>query len=156
MLIFDASLIPMPFKMIAEKREILHMIPQKAPMDMVDGLIEHNEFLTTSRLILTSDNIFCRNGFFNEPGLIENIAQTAALRAGYEAYKKGTKPSVGFIGAVKKMKIHALPKDTSELQTTITVVTEVANASLIKGQVFNDSELMAEGEMTIFKQEPSE
>jgi len=142
--------------MIAEKQEILHMIPQKTPMDMVDGLIDHNESSTTSRLILSSENIFCKDGFFNEPGLIENIAQTAALRAGYEAHKNATEPSVGFIGAVKKMKILALPKDTSVLQTTIKVLTEVANASLIKGQVYCGSQLMAEGEMTIFKLDPSE
>ena len=141
--------------MLAEQEEILHLIPQKAPMVMVDGLLEHSELLTTSRLTLSSQNIFCNNGFFNEPGLIENIAQTAALRAGYEAQKRGTEPSVGFIGAVKKMKIYELPKDTSVLQTNITLVAEVANASMIKGKVYDGDQLVAEGEMTIFKQEQS-
>jgi 3-hydroxymyristoyl/3-hydroxydecanoyl-(acyl carrier protein) dehydratase len=139
--------------MIAEREEILHLIPQKAPMVMVDGLIDHNESSTTSRLTLSSQNIFCKNGFFREPGLIENIAQTAALRAGYEAQMKGKKPFVGFIGAVKKIKIHILPEDASVIQTTITVLTEVANASLIEGKVYSGAQLMAEGEMTIFKQE---
>jgi len=141
--------------MLAEQEEILHLIPQKAPMVMVDGLLEHSELLTTSRLTLSSQNIFCNNGFFNEPGLIENIAQTAALRAGYEAQKRGAEPSVGFIGAVKKMKIYELPKDTSVLQTNITLVAEVANASMIKGKVYDGDQLVAEGEMTIFKQEQS-
>lgn len=120
---------------------------------MVDGLIKHDDVSTTSRLKLSNRNIFCKNGYFQEPGLIENIAQTAALRAGYTAYKKNMKAEIGFIGAVKKMKIHQLPVDTSVLKTVITVLTEVANATIIKGEVYEGSILMAEGEMSIFKQE---
>jgi 3-hydroxymyristoyl/3-hydroxydecanoyl-(acyl carrier protein) dehydratase len=142
--------------MIAEKQDVLQMIPQKSPMDMVDGLIDHDENITTSRLILTNQNVFCKHGYFHEPGLIENMAQTAALRAGHEAQKEGTEPFVGFIGAVKRMKIHALPKDSDILITTITVLTKVANATLIKGEVYAGSELMAEGELSIFKQEEVE
>ena len=53
---------------------------------MVDGLVAHDEVSTTSRLELNEQNIFCKNGYFHETGLIENIAQTAALRAGYTAH----------------------------------------------------------------------
>lgn len=143
----------MPFNMIAEKQDVLQMIPQKTPMNMVDGLIDSDETSTTSRLALTNRNIFCKNGYFQEPGLIENIAQTAALRAGYEALQKKTKATVGFIGAIKRMKIYALPNDSSVLHTTITVLTEVTNATIIRGEVHTDSKLLASGEMSIFKQE---
>ena len=120
---------------------------------MVDGLVKNDEKSTTSRLVLNQQNIFGKNGYFHEPGLIENIAQTAALRAGFAAHQNKNKSETGFIGAVKKLKIYDLPKDSGILQTNITVLTEIANATIIKGEVFVGSTLMAEGEMSIFKQE---
>jgi 3-hydroxymyristoyl/3-hydroxydecanoyl-(acyl carrier protein) dehydratase len=138
--------------MLAERTEILQMIPQKPPMAMVDGLVAHDEVSTTSRLELNEQNIFCKNGYFHEAGLIENMAQTAALRAGYTAHKNNIQPLVGFIGAVKKMKIYQLPEDADVLKTIITVLTQVANATIVKGEVYSNSKMMAEGELSIFKQ----
>ena len=129
------------------------MIPQKPPMAMVDGLIAHDDTTTTSRLALNKQNIFCKNGFFHEPGLIENIAQTAALRAGYIANKNEVDPQLGFIGAVKRMHIFELPKHTDIIHTKITVLNQLMNASIIKGKVYVGQKIIAEGEMTIFIKE---
>jgi 3-hydroxymyristoyl/3-hydroxydecanoyl-(acyl carrier protein) dehydratase len=139
--------------MIVKRAEILQMIPQKPPMAMVDGLVAHDEVSTTSRLELNEQNIFCKKGYFHEAGLIENMAQTAALRAGYTAHLNNMQPLVGYIGAIKKMKIYQLPEDTDVLQTKITVLTEVANATIVEGEVYSNSKMMAEGEMSIFKQD---
>ena len=138
--------------MLADKQEVHRMIPQQPPMAMVDGLIANDENSTTSRLILDKGNIFCRDGFFREPGLIENVAQTAALHAGYEAWKNKTEVKKGFIGAVKNFAVYRLPKDDDTLQTTITVTGKLMNAMMIKGRVFANNTLMAEGEMSIFEQ----
>ena len=138
--------------MLAGKTEVYEMIPQAPPMAMVDGLLISNGELTVSQLVIDKQNIFCKDGFFQEPGLIENIAQTAALRAGYMAKQNKEKPMLGYIGAVKKLKIYALPKDSDTLQTRITVQHELLNASVIKGEIFVNDNKMAEGEMTIFKQ----
>jgi len=138
--------------MLAGKAEVYDMIPQAPPMAMVDGLISSDERLTVSQLSVNCQNIFCKDGFFHEPGLIENIAQTAALRAGYIARQNNEEVIKGYIGSVKKLKIYALPKDTDTLQTKITVQHELLNASVIKGEIFVNDKMMAEGEMTIFKQ----
>ncbi len=139
--------------MLAERPQVLKMIPQKPPMVMVDRLVASDDASTTSQLLLDKQNIFCKNGYFHEPGIIENMAQTAALRAGFMAQNKNTEPIIGFIGAVKKVTIHELPKDSEVLQTKITVLTEVANATIVSGKVFAGSKLIAEGEMSIFKQD---
>jgi len=138
--------------MLVEKEEVEYLIPQKYPMTMVDGLIEQNEDSTKSRLILNSSNIFCKDGFFSEAGLIENMAQTAALRSGYEAQLKNEKPAIGFIGALKRIKIHKLPKDSEMIETKITILNNLMNVLIIKGEVFCKGSLMAEGEMNIFLQ----
>lgn len=139
--------------MLVEKAEIVNYIPQRPPMVMVDGLKSHDDDLTVSRLHLNKENIFCNNGFFTEAGLIENIAQTAALRSGYSAKIGGDKPATGFIGAVKKFSLYELPKDTEILQTQISVKANLLNALIVEGKVFVDEKLMAEGELSIFTAE---
>ena len=136
--------------MLIDSKEIQNLIPQKAPMLMVDGLVEHNESSLVSRLILSENNLFCKGGYFYEPGLVENMAQTAALRSGYEAFLKNEKPKVGFIGSLKNITIHELPKDKDVLQTKLTVLNELLQALIIRCEVFVEKKLMAEGEMTIF------
>lgn len=130
--------------------DIQNLIPQKEPMMMVDGLIEHGEKQTVSKLILSKNNLFCQDGFFHEPGLVENMAQTAALRSGYAAFLKNEQPKVGFIGSLKNIEIYELPKDSDELKTKVTVLNELLQALIIKAEVFVKQKLMAEGEMTIF------
>lgn len=139
--------------MLVESAEIQNLIPQKPPMVMVDGLIQHNENSTVSSLVLSKENLFCQDGFFHEPGLVENMAQTAALRSGYAAFLKNEKPQVGFIGSLKNVSFYELPKDTDELTTKISVLNELLQALIIKAEVFVKEKLMAEGEMTIFLQD---
>ena len=139
--------------MLVKKEDIAEYIPQKHPMIMVDGLLEQSEDSTTSCLQLETENIFCQNGYFTEAGLIENIAQTAALRSGYEAHIKNEKPTIGFIGALKRIKIHKLPLDNESLKTTIKIQHNLMNVLVIHGEVFSNGELMAHGEMNIFLQE---
>ncbi|MCF6169786.1 MAG: hydroxymyristoyl-ACP dehydratase [Bacteroidales bacterium] len=136
----------------ANQKEVLELIPQKPPMLMVDALIMSTPEKTVSQLQLHAGNIFCQAGLFREPGIIENIAQTAALGNGFAARQSGHQPKTGFIGAIKRLTIFELPKDTDTLQTTVTVLHEMLNATVIKGEVFVDKKIIAEGEMNIFLQ----
>jgi len=139
--------------MLVNKSEIQNLIPQSPPMAMVDGLVSTDENSTTSRLRLTEKNLFCKNGYFHEPGMVENMAQTVALRGGYRAWQEGKSPLKGFIGSIKRFSIYQLPADNDTLTTTITVTNRLFNAFVIKGEVFVDGRLMAEGEMNIFEQQ---
>lgn len=138
--------------MLLGKEDVESIIPQKSPMAMVDGLLEQREDLTISQLKILKENIFCENGFFTEAGLIENIAQTAALRNSYETKLENKESKIGYIGSLKRIKIYHLPKINSIIKTKITVLNNLMNVSIVKGEVFCDDELMAEGEMNIFLQ----
>ena len=105
---------------------VYQMIPQKPPMAMLDKILEVNTQKAVTGLTITTDNIFCKNGFFKAPGLTENIAQTAAAQVGYLAAQEGQEPPVGFIGAIKKLEIIQLPKIGDELVTTIEIENEVS------------------------------
>jgi 3-hydroxymyristoyl/3-hydroxydecanoyl-(acyl carrier protein) dehydratase len=138
--------------MLANQKEILELIPQKPPLVMVSTLVSSTVEKTVSQLQLNPENIFCHSGFFREPGLIENIAQTAALGSGYVARQAGQQPKTGFIGAIKRLSIFKLPKDSDTLQTTVSILHELMNATVIKAEVTVDKKIIAEGEMNIFLQ----
>ncbi|MBS1593012.1 MAG: 3-hydroxyacyl-ACP dehydratase [Bacteroidetes bacterium] len=134
-------------------------IPQRHPIVMVDGLLEHEGDVSVSALTIAPDNIFVSDGHFQMPGMVENIAQTAALRMGYshklEAKQSGAapaKPPVGFIGEVKNLKIHLLPPVGATIHTRIEVLHTIFTASVIRGEVLYDGQVAAECEMKIFTQ----
>ena len=142
-------------KPILEGLAVSALIPQKPPIEMVDKLWFNDETTTISGFTVKENNIFCENGFFREPGIIENIAQTAALRVGYIVSlmeKSGEKvdPPVGYIGAIKKLVIHQLPKAGSELRTEVKIQHVVFDVTLISGKTMLNGETIAECEMKIF------
>ena len=117
---------------------------------MVDCLYESNEKFIRTGFTPDAGNIFSVGSYFTEPGLIENMAQTAAAGTGYY-YKMQNKPSpVGYIGAIKDFTLSKLPKVDEELITEINVVAEVMNATVIKANVSCKGEEIASCEMKIF------
>ena len=104
---------------------------------------------------MKEDNIFCKNGFLCEPGLMENIAQTAGLRLGYIVYQQqkngeAIKPPLGYIGAIKNLIIHQLPPVGAELKTEIFVQAVVFDVTLISAKRTMKGEPVASCEMKIF------
>jgi predicted hotdog family 3-hydroxylacyl-ACP dehydratase len=142
----------LPEKIIAEKDELLSLIPQRPPMVMIEKLHHCEGNQTISSLKVREDNIFFKDGFLREPGLIENIAQTAAAGAGYKMMQAEDKKDVpvGFIGAVKNLKIYRLPMKGEILTTTVTTQHEVMEATIIYGIIKSLSNFVAECEMKIF------
>jgi hypothetical protein len=136
--------------MIAQGEDVLKLIPQRPPIVMVDKLISAADGKTVSGFTIKTDNIFVENGIFQEPGMIENVAQSAALGVGYMCSVKNEKVPLGFIGAVKNLKIYGLPLVGDELKTEIQVDYEVFEATLITGKVYCADTLLAQCEMKIF------
>lgn len=144
------------------KAKITHFLPQGHPFIMVDELKEQDEHQSISSFQPLAENFFVKNQSFQVAGMLENIAQTAALRSGYEflelKQKEGgnQKPPVGFIGSVKKLTLSFLPKIDKEIQTKITVKHVIGQVSVIEGQVFQSGEEALKCEMNIFLQEQKE
>ena len=109
-----------------------------------------DEKTSHSALKITEGNIFVENGVFTEPGLIENIAQTAAARIGYICrIEKKTVP-IGYIGAIQNLEILAMPKVNEEIKTEIAIKNEIFNVTVISGKITCAGELLAQCEMKIF------
>lgn len=133
--------------------QIKELIPQRFPIMMVDTLYEADETDCLTGLTISQDNMFCEEGEFIEPGLIEHIAQSASAHAGVKAKMKNEPTPVGYIGEVKKFKLGAKPKAGASLITTIHIVSEVQNVSLIKAETKVDGEVVASCQMKIFIRE---
>jgi predicted hotdog family 3-hydroxylacyl-ACP dehydratase len=141
---------------LVSKEHITEYIPQGQPIVMIDTLNYCEGATTKTTFKIEPGNIFVKNGILHEPGIIENMAQTAAAKAGYEVKKHGAEPLLGFIGAIKDLKIFALPKVGEVLETTVVIKTEVMGVTLIEGTSFCDGVKIAECEMKIFIQKPGE
>jgi predicted hotdog family 3-hydroxylacyl-ACP dehydratase len=133
--------------------DITDFIPQKAPFVMVSRLLFVDEKTARSSFIINSGNVFLKNNIFQEAGLMENIAQTAALRPGYMAAAENKPVSLGYIGAVKDLEIFSLPKTGDEIETEITMEEQVFNMTIISGKVWRDGEMIASCKLNVFTED---
>ncbi|MBQ8269850.1 MAG: pseudouridylate synthase [Bacteroidaceae bacterium] len=133
-----------------ESIDILKLLPQQPPFVMVDKLLHFDPQVTTTGLRIEKDNIFVENGVFTPSGLIENIAQTCAARMGYInqfIYKENVK--LGFIGSVRNLEIARCPKAGEELTTSIKIMEEVFQMTLVEAEVKVGDETIVTSEMKI-------
>jgi predicted hotdog family 3-hydroxylacyl-ACP dehydratase len=132
-----------------EECDILDLIPQRPPMVLIDRLISVDEKSATGRLFIRESNIFCENGFLQEGGLMEFIAQTAAAYEGYRQLLLQEEVRPGFIGAIKNLSVHSLPAINTEIQSEIIVDSELLGYTIITGKIFQNNTIVAECEMRI-------
>ena len=78
-------------------KKLFSLLPQTSPMLMIDALVSSDQEKTITNLTISEENIFCINGKFREPGIIENMAQTAAVRSGFNAKNNNEKLKTIFL-----------------------------------------------------------
>ena len=109
-----------------------------------------DETKARSSFLISKDNIFVEDGRLSEPGLVENIAQTAAARSGYLSKIEKKILHIGYIGDVKNLEIASLPKINSTLETEIIIKNQIFDIIVIAGKVTCNNKLLAQCEMKIF------
>jgi predicted hotdog family 3-hydroxylacyl-ACP dehydratase len=129
---------------------IKELIPQRDPIIMIDTFYGATDSEADTGLTVLSDNLFCSNGRFMEPGLVEHIAQSASAYAGYKAKMKSEPTPVGYIAEVKKFRIHFLPRTGDTLHTHIRIISEALGVSLLTAETKVDGEVSARCQMKIF------
>ncbi len=127
-------------------------IPQAPPFVMIDHLQAHSEEETVTDFTIRDNHLFVENNVFTEPGLIENMAQTAAAGTGWKAMKESSMPPVGFIGAIKDLNIYALPKVGDTIITRVKTLHQIMNAYVVEGKIMQEDRVLATAEFKIFLQ----
>lgn len=129
---------------------ILDLIPQRAPIVMVDEFLGMENNMSRTRFTVHKDNIFVDNDEFSECGLIEHIAQSAAARVGYIFKSKNLLIPIGYIGSVNNFVIYQNPKVGDVINTTIEIIQEVFNITLIQAYCYVEGKEIASCRMKIF------
>ena len=140
-------------KAIIEKDQILNYIPQRPPIVLISRIYKADEASVITGFDVCEDHLLTHNRRLTESGIVENMAQTAASRAGYEAVKNNGQPAVGFIGNIKDLVIHFLPESGNEVLTEVSTKTQVMNVSIVEARSYCQDQLVASCEMKIFLQE---
>ena len=125
-----------------------NLIPQRNPIILVDSLLESDKEKSVSDFEIRKDCVFVENGVLVSAGLMENIAQTCALRTGYLNF--GNKVRVGVIGGVKRFKVSRFPAVGERLITTVKEILYVDPALVVDAEVRAGDEIVASCEMKVF------
>jgi len=110
--------------------DIQNYLPHRAPMLMVDLILDIDANFVETIFLIKEDNIFVDKNIFTEAGLIENTAQTCSAIVGKKYFfdEDGTENEnvnvIGFISALKNVKIHSLPKVSDSITTKATLVSK--------------------------------
>lgn len=133
--------------------DINSLIPQAEPFVMVGKVVEVADKRIVTSTVIEEENLLVSEGRFSAYGLLENIAQSAAALSGHVAMSRQESVRRGFIGAVKNFKVGPLPLVGSRIETHVAVVDKVFNVDIIRGEVVQDGQSLAECEMKIFLEE---
>lgn len=137
----------MEIKTPYDKAFVESLIPQKFPFVMVDKLYDYTETTLISGLEIKADNIFCKDGVFLEPGLIEHMAQSVALHTGYQFHLKREAAPTGYIGSISGIEITQLPKLGDEIQTAVNILQEFAGITMVEITTTLNGTPIASGQM---------
>lgn len=129
------------------------LLPQQEPFVMIDRLVHYDPVRTVTSLEVRADNIFVDNGHLSVAGINENIAQTCAARMGYISRSSGERVRIGVIGAITGFSVSRTPLTGEVLTTTIDVVQEVFQVTLVHATVRVGDELIAETDLKIALQD---
>jgi len=142
--------------------DIQNYLPHRAPMLMVDLILDIDANFVETTFLIKEDNIFVQNNVFIEAGLIENTAQTCSSIVGKKYFfdENGTENEnvnvIGFISALKNVKIHSLPKVGDTIITKADLVSKFAGDDYtlctMSCQSSVEDQLLLECEINLFIQ----
>lgn len=143
--------------------DIKKYLPHRLPMLMVDFILVMNDEKVETIFEIKKDNIFIQNNTFIEAGLIENAAQTCSSIVAKDYFVDANNQDkedvdvVGFISAIKTLKIHKLPIAGDIIKTIATLVSKFVtneySLCTMNCKTFHEEELLLDGEINLFIQE---
>jgi 3-hydroxyacyl-[acyl-carrier-protein] dehydratase len=131
------------------KEAITEYIPQREPMIMIGTMVAASNTTAETSFLIPNDNIFVEDGVLTAEGLIENIAQTAASMVGYHCKQDHKPVPLGYIAAVKELKINSLPNAGSTIRTKVAITNEILEITIIDGVITQSDEIICSCEMKI-------
>jgi predicted hotdog family 3-hydroxylacyl-ACP dehydratase len=143
--------------------DIKSYLPHRSPMLMVDMILKMDDEKVETIFEIKEGNIFISNNIFIESGLIENAAQTCSSIVGKDYFvdenneDKDGVDVLGFISALKTLKIYTLPKVGSTIITKANLISKFVaddyTLCTMSCKTFDKEILLLEGEINLFIQQ---
>ncbi|EKB04828.1 hypothetical protein HMPREF9711_01693 [Myroides odoratimimus CCUG 3837] len=132
---------------IIDRNLVKQLIPQREPIVMVDALYEYTETSITAGLTIDEHNLCVNSDVLREVGIIEHMAQSVALHTGYQFHLRNEPAPVGYIGSIKKIDIHNLPKVGDTIYTKVDILQEFMGVTLVELVTYCERVVIASGSM---------
>jgi len=132
--------------------KVTDLLPQAEPFLFVDELTDFNyeTYACKTSFLISENTLLVESNCLTEAGLLENIAQTCAVQIGFvNKYILKKDIQIGFIGAVKNLKITNFARLGDKLETTIEILNEFADMKIAYCKVYVENQVIAEGELKI-------
>ena len=124
------------------------ILPQREPFVFVDRLERYDDREAVTSFTVPAEHLLVEDGYLTASGILENMAQSSAARIGYQCkYILHVPVRIGFIGAIRKFRVHRLPAVGETLTTTILLREDVFGISLADAVVRVGEEIIAEASL---------
>jgi 3-hydroxymyristoyl/3-hydroxydecanoyl-(acyl carrier protein) dehydratase len=133
--------------------DIKSLLPHRAPMIMVDELVETAPDGARAVKTFREDDYGVENGRVIQSFLVEALAQTVAAMHGEAAAKRGRPPGVGMLTGVTDFRFGREVTAGEEITLEVTVTRRLAPFVFADGRALCGAEVVAEGEMKFYIEE---
>lgn len=141
---------------ISNLSAIKQLLPHREPMIMVDSLLQCDAIYAKVGFTICPSSIFIEDNSLSETGLIEHMAQAAALQMGYQNHSPNQPAKEGFIASIKRLNIHILPKVDATLITEVHISHQILHMTTVKLITTSNSEEIASAEMNMVIREAAD
>lgn len=139
---------------VIDERAVTDFIPHRPPFVLVDALYYYDATIAISGFTVKPDTLFVRDQYFQETGMIENMAQTMALRAGILARTgnegESGSPRIGYLAAVSQLKLLSRVAVGSLLITELEVVRDLKTFLMLRATCSCQGMAAAKAELTVY------
>ena len=131
--------------------DIRTLLPQRAPMVMVDRLVSVDEKSAETALEVRADNLFVEDGVLKPYALVEVMAQSCAAQLGYadKCIHGHNDVRIGYIGSVKKMQADVSPRVGETLITRVRMLEDFGEMRMVAAECFIGERQIATAELVI-------
>jgi radical SAM protein with 4Fe4S-binding SPASM domain len=127
------------------------LVPHKAPMLMVDRVLEIGERVSVCEVHLSSDILFAdENGKLDAASYPEIISQAIAAREGFRNMGDKTYQSEGFLVGIKNLEVLGTASVGDTLQVAVYKSARYGEFGIINGEVCKEGTIIARGEIKLW------
>ncbi len=150
---------PMCWKNLDRKEEILYLpvaaeklVPHKAPMLLIDRLLEMKERSSVSEMTVKADSIFVNGtGTLDDASYPEIISQAIAAQEGFRKLGSRETQPEGFLLGIKKLEVLGKARIGDTLRISVVKTAKYGDFGIVNGEVRRNGDVIARGEVKVFQ-----